>query len=75
MDLLLNQEQFMIILLDLIVFYLLVKTLFGERSKEKYILFYPDFNEYLLGDYEMPNSFNQALETSRNKLRKNNNVL
>lgn len=56
-------------------FYLLLKTLFGERSKEKYILFYPDFNEYLLGDYEMPNSFNQALETSRNKLRKNNNVL
>ena len=45
------------------------------RFTKKYILFYPDFNESLLGDYEMPNSFNQALETSRNKLRKNNNVL
>ncbi|WP_372403527.1 hypothetical protein ACDW34_15025 [Acinetobacter piscicola] len=51
-------------------FYSLLKILFEERSKEKYILFYPDFNEYFYDDYEVPESFNHALEISKNKFRK-----
>ncbi|MBP6151859.1 MULTISPECIES: hypothetical protein [unclassified Acinetobacter] len=51
-------------------FYLLVKVLFEEWSKEKYSLFLPDFNDVLLGKYEMPSNFSEVLEESRNKLRK-----
>ncbi|MGS0707701.1 hypothetical protein ACVBEE_14560 [Acinetobacter sp. ANC 3781] len=53
-------------------FYILIKLIFEEMSKEKYSLFLPGFEHSLRSGFGIPESFSEALTISNNKLKKLN---